>query len=81
MTLLKNLPKDLKIFFFLIAARNLLRGVPLESIRGNIKNMRTVENQKKFQNIHEKLTSKQIITADELEFLVEYERKRQWDKF
>jgi hypothetical protein len=81
MTLLKLLPKDLKIFFYLIAARNLLRGIPLKNFRSNIKDLEKFENHKKFTTIHQKLTEKKIISADELEFLVEYERKRQWEKF
>lgn len=77
---LKKLPKDLKIFFFLVAARNELKGVPLELFRHNIKDLEFYENTRKFDNIHKKLENRQIISPDELEFMIEYERKRRWEK-
>ena len=78
---LKKLPSDLKIFFFLIAARKQFIGIPLSVFRNNIKDLERHENQVQFSAIHKKLAQKQMITADELEFLIEYERKRQWEKF
>lgn len=81
MSLLKHLNKDLKIFFYLVAVRYLLRGTSLETFRSNMDQFKDFKNHNKFSNIHNKLTNKNIITADELEFLIEYERKRQWEKF
>jgi hypothetical protein len=81
MSQIKGIPKEYKIFFFIIALKSILKGMPIENFRKNIELLSKFENQKKFKHIHEKLTNKTIITPDELEFLVEYERKKQWDKF
>lgn len=80
MTLLQHLKKDLKIFFFIVAVKSLLRGIPLEVFRKNVEGLKSFENHQKFKEIHQKLIDKKIITTQELEFLIEYERKRQWEK-
>lgn len=80
MKALKKLPKDLRKFLFLVAMKKLLQGVPLKIFRQNMSDLENYEKQRNFQIIHKKLIDKQIVTADELEFLIEYERKRQWEK-
>lgn len=77
---LKRLPEDLKIFFFLVAAKYELQGLPLEMFWQNIKDLEFYENTRRFDTIHKKLENRQIITTDELEFMIEYERKRRWEK-
>ena len=80
MKLLKKLPEELKIFFFIVAVKRLLSGIPLDVFREGVTHFKDYEKQKRFEDIHKKLANKQIISAEELEFLIEYERKRQWEK-
>ena len=81
MSLFKNISKELKIFFFIVASKSLFKGMSLEEFRKELENFKNHEHYLKFKKIHQKLASNNIITADELEYLIEYQRKQQWDKF
>lgn len=80
MSLLKKLPRDLKIFLFMIVLRNVLKGIPVSKVRQDIKALQKSSDTNTFNNIHSKLVNSKNISAEELSFLVECERKRQWDK-
>lgn len=80
MSLLKKLPKELKIFLFLVILKDVLKSIPVNKIREDLGSIKKAKDVNAFNEIHDKLKNRKNISSKELEFLIEFERKRHWDK-
>lgn len=81
MPILKNLKKETKIFLFYVVIKNMLKGITIEHFKKSVENYNRIEKNRKYNFIHKKLVDKQMISPEELDFLVDFVKKNQWNDF